>query len=132
MLGVLSGLGDEFFVNCSVDVSSFKDISVFMLGSVMVCWSVCVLLLGIVVVCEVFMAGVGSWMVLEYFWKVFASPSAISFGSIAYLLSPRWRYWIVEFYVLPLMSLIFSILRPLGFSWLWLRCMYSTIVFCCV
>ena len=105
---MLSGSGDEFFVNCSVDVNSFKDISVFMLGFVVVCWSVCVLLLGIVVVCEVFMAGVGSWMVLEYFWEVFASFSAISFGSIAYLLSPRWRYWVVELDVLPLMFLIFS------------------------
>ena len=115
VLGMLSGPGDEFFVNCSVDISSFKNIGAFM---VVVCWSICMLLLGIIAVCRVFVTGVGFWMVLEFFWKVFASSSAISFGSVAYLLSPRSRNWIVELYVLPFMFLIFSILRPLGFGWL--------------
>ena len=64
-ISVLSGPGDEFFVNCSVDVSSFKDIGVFMLSFV-VCWSVCVLLLSIAV-SGVFVAGVASWMVLKFF-----------------------------------------------------------------
>ena len=59
--------------------------------------------------CNVWGIRGGCWIVdgVGIFWKVSASSSAISFGSVAYLLSPRSRNWIVELYVLSLMFLIF-------------------------
>lgn len=50
---MLSGLGDVFFVNWRVDMNS-KDIVEFMLGNVVVFWSVCILVFCVIIVFKVF------------------------------------------------------------------------------